>query len=310
MHAGGEQARKWQFKTFGWQGIRVTVPEQWELVGTAGDYGTGYVRLADEKQTRLELHWEKSKKPVDPSGLINLYVGKLAKKAKKQKLQLSVKRDLNLASLKGRKTECYSWTSDIQSLGMLSYCEECGRLVHMHVMGEVREPLRNLARTVFASLADHPEDGKVPWRFYDVEFETPAQMNLRKKDLKTGCIHMLFSARRKELEFVRFSLARILLSDRSLKEWFEEFYSKTLKKYRYRIRQEQIKGHDGLFLQGSPSVWRNPLELLGRRWVVRTACWYCPKTNRLFVCGCRAASNDEELWREAVESFRCCPTAA
>ena len=310
MCAGGEKARKWQFKTLGWQGIRVTVPEQWELVGTQGDYGTGYLRLADERRPRLELRWEKSSKPVDPSELINGYVAKLAKGAKKQKLEYAVKRDLNLASFKDKRSECYSWTADLQRLGMLSYCEQCRRLVHMHVLGEPQEALNRLARTAFASLADHPEDDRVAWSFYDVEFHTPAGMPLQKQELKTGCIRMLFRGGRKELEFVRFSLARILLGGKSLRQWFEQFHLKALKRYRYRISEQHIKGHEGLLLEGRTSPLRNPLALLGCGRAIRTACWHCTATNRLMVCGWRSSSDDGELWREAVESFTCCDPAA
>jgi len=306
MESGRENLAGRQLKTFGWQGVRFTVPEDWSLVRAQGDYGDGYLRLADEVRPRVDLRWEKPPKEVNPSEAINRYTTKLVKKAKKEKIVYSLQRDLNLASLKGKKTECYRWSADVQSVGLMSYCEECGRLVHVHVLGTPQESLRKVARRIFASLKDHPEDGKSLWRFYDVEFETPEDMLLQRQELKTGCIRMLFSARGRELEFVKFSLARMLLADKTLREWFEDHYARTLGKYRHRIVERQIAGHAGLVVEGTLSLLRSPAGLFRRRRMIQVACWHCADTNRLFVCGYKFRHGDSEVFEEAVESFRCC----
>ena len=46
---------------FGWQGVSMELPANWELGGLSGDYNNGYVRMDDEDMPRMELKWSKSK---------------------------------------------------------------------------------------------------------------------------------------------------------------------------------------------------------------------------------------------------------
>ena len=42
---------------FGWQGIRLRVPSEWELGRGDGDMSSGYARLADARMVRAEVEW-------------------------------------------------------------------------------------------------------------------------------------------------------------------------------------------------------------------------------------------------------------
>ena len=297
------------YKSFGWQGITLTVPSRWELVYTRGDYAAGHVRLADERAVRLEVRWQAGPAQAPASDTVESYLRGLRKKLKGSGFELSVQRNLKLASPPGKKVECYGWSADRQALGMLSRCQECGRTVHMHLLGEPQERLRGLARTVFSSLRDHPEGEELQWRFFDLDFRSPRRLPLRSSSLQAGCIRMQFGAGRTKLELVRLSLAEVLLRRRGLEEWFRSFYGPSLKRRSYRIVPDSFRGHQALALSGRAWLVVNPLAVAGRRRVVRAACWHCERTNRLFICGFDGPEAEQETFERARDGLRCCDAA-
>src|SRR3972149_246752 len=154
------------FTTFGWYGITLTVPSDWERGAQGGDDKSGFARLADENSVRLEMRWQQAPRDQEASRAVTKHIEELQKKARKQRVSLPVRRDLNLANPKGKDVECYQWTAERQALGMVSCCRECGRLVQLYVLGEPEQPLKKLARAIFASLQDHAESGRLVWRLY------------------------------------------------------------------------------------------------------------------------------------------------
>ena len=295
-------------KAFGWQGINLTVPGSWELVSTRGRYDSGYLGLADDAGVRLELKWDLVRGKTDLAEVANKYIQELRKQAKKSRTDITVKRDVKLAVLKGKQIECYEWTADTRGTGMVSRCEECRRLVHVIILGKPDESLRKLARMVFASVKDHSEDGKHLWQFYDMQFAVPKDIPLERSELKTGCIKMLFEKRSRHVEFVRVSLAETLLADKSLRKWFDGFYTAPLKHWHCKITDAQFKGHSGLRLDGKAWLVVNPTALLGGRRLMRLACWHCDASNRLFIVRHNSPRGEEEVFEQAVESFQCCGT--
>jgi len=297
------------YKAFGWQGITLTVPSDWELAFTRGNYASGYVRLADGSSLRLELRWETSSRKVAPADVVDTYVRTLSGKARKAGAEFSVQRDLKMASPEGKRVECYRWIGDRQVFAMLSRCEECGRTVHVHVLGSIDERLKGVARTVFASLRDHPQGGAVRWSFHDVDLSVPAGLPLRRQGLQTGCIRMLFGSRLTRLEFCRLSLAQVLLGGGELTDWFRKFYVPGLKRRSVTVCEEAVKGHPGLRVEGRPWLLVNPLRLVGRRRLIRGHCWHCEETNRLFVLCFDGPETKLGGLDRTLDRFRCCAQA-
>ena len=306
-HRASNAARP--YETFGWQGITLTVPADWHIVFNQGRRASGQVRLADESAVRLEVRWQAARGNESPQQTVSTYLARLSRRAAKEGTDLAVQRDLRLASPPDADVECYRWVADRQALAMLSRCRRCSRLVHLHLWGEPAESLKGLARTVFASLRDHPDDGTDLWRFLDVEFRTPSGLPLVRKSLQSGCVRMAFGGRSTRLEFVRVSLAETLLRRKSLKEWFGEFYGRSLKRRSYDASEATLKGHAGLQAEGRPWLLVNPLALIGRRRVLRAACWHCETSNRLFICRFDGPAAQVGLFGEAVAGFKCCPEA-
>ena len=303
---GKEDGRK--LKRFGWHGLQLTVPSNWEMVSNRGGHESGYVALADGAAVRLEMKWDVASQRGSPSEGASLYIRQLRKRAKKSGTGITVNRQLNLASLSGKETECYDWSGGTRGAAVVARCEECGRLAHIIVLGQPGQSLRGLARTVFGSFKDHPEDDLVAWKFYDVTFSSPKDMYLRRHDLKTGCIRMLFERKGRELEFVRVSLARVLVAGRGLEEWLRDFYSPELKRWRSQAQPARWRGHEGLRLEGKARLLSNPGRLVGRAKAQRIACWHCEDSNRLFIVrhNGRHTDQDEETFQQVVRHVGCC----
>lgn len=312
MTAATDKGEPRELKRFGWQGIVLTVPEGWELTSTQGGYQSGYFGLADQAALRLEAKWDAARPkqgPAEPSEVAERYLKALRKKAKKDGAEITVRRDTRLCVIKGKEIECYEWTAGTPGVGMASRCDECDRMVHVIVAGRAGEPFRKLARTIFASLQDHPEgDGDLAWEFYDVEFRSPPGLPLERQELKTGCIRMQFAKGSRELEFVRVSLANAVLRGKELAEWFEGFYGPSLKRMRYEVEQAPVKDHPGVRAYGRAWLVTNPGALFGKRRETRVVCWHCEGSNRLFLVRRTAPRGEEDLFSRAVDSVKCCLT--
>jgi hypothetical protein len=296
-----------RFRTFGWQGITLTLPQNWRLHMTQGGYDSGYVRLADEETLRLEMRWETGPTDSPAGSTAETYLAKLRKKARKSGLELKVERDLPLAAPTDN-VECYRWVADRQALAMVSRCSECNRTVHIHLLGEPDEGLRNLARTVFASLRDHPDGEWAQWAFHDLAFHSPVVLQPAHQGLQTGAVRMRFGGWLTRMEFVRASLAQVVLRRKSLEDWFADFYEKELKRRSWQTEPATVHGHPGLRLEGRPWLLVNPMRLLGRPRVLRGRCWHCQETNRIFICCYDGPQQFAHLLEPAVQKVDCCGT--
>jgi hypothetical protein len=238
--------------------------------------------------------------------VVDQYLAKLRRRARKERVELTVARDLNLARPPGKQVECYRWSAHRQALAMLSRCEQCGRIVHVQLLGGPDGLPKSLGRTVFASLRDHSEQGRSAWRFLDVQFEAPAAMRLAAKSLKTGCVRMSLRGGGERLEFVRVSLAQVVLAEQGLEEWFRGFYGPSLRRRRYRVRSAQFRGHAALEVQGRPWLLVSPLALLGKGRVLRARCWHCEASNRILICRHEGPPGRGDTFARAARSFHCC----
>jgi hypothetical protein len=291
--------------TFGWQGILLTLPDGWDPVVANGDYRTGYVRLADENAVRLEIRWQPAG-PRSPADMVTAYAQDLAKRARKEGRPFEMERDLCLAAPPGMDCEGYSWATDRRVWAILARSSQSGRVLHLHLSSRLDERAKGLARTVFASLKDCPADRPLPWRFYDMDFASPAGMPLLRQSLQSGCIRMAFGRRLERVEFVRVSLAEVLLAGKSLAAWFRQFYAPALKRRRVQLRDETFRGHAAVAVEGRVWLPMNPSSLLGRPRVVRGQCWHCEAGNRILICCFDGPARNAGLLTEALEGFRCC----
>jgi len=309
MNADRRSRTPRDYRTFAWQGISLTVPRTWDLVFCSGQYRAGYVRLADQEAVRMEMRWQTGSADRPPAEAVDAYIARLEKQASRGGRTLSVQRGLRLASPPGKQVECYRWLDRRQGVAMLSRCRDCGRTVHVQLLGEREEALRGLARTAFSSLRDHPDGPVMPWDFFDVRFETPVGLPLSGASLMAGCVRMRFGRGLMRMEFVRLSLAETLLAGRDLIGWFREFYGARFRRRRVRMDAVRVGQHPAVRASGRPWLLCNPLRLIGRGRVTRALCWHCETTNRLMICSFDGPEEEAEDFESAADSFHCCENA-
>lgn len=277
---------------FGWQGIQFDIPADWNLAVVNGDYDSGYLRLDDDEMVRLELKWEGRRNRLPIKKVVGNYLASMEKRAKKQKLPFEVKRDLKFATLPNHEYECMSWVSDFSAMSVASRCKDCNRVVLARVLYRKGDGGRAVARRVFSTLQDHPQDDLLIWQFFDFRFASPEGFPLDRTTLKTGSIEMYFYDRRDEVEVCRASLAEVLLKRNRFRDWFYEYYRKRLKGFVYEIKKEPYRDHKGLICTGRTSIRKSLFSGLQRRRYLHCRAWHCPETDKLYIF--RLVSTDEE----------------
>ncbi|MEW6355373.1 MAG: hypothetical protein AB1696_03530 [Planctomycetota bacterium] len=291
--------------TFCWEGFEVEVPADWELGAASGGYESGYIRLDDPDMVRFEMRWEKARGKVTAKDVVDNHIKQAEKEAKRSGQNVKTKRDLSLIRLEGCDCECFSFDAELQSFGLVRRCGECKRNVFARVMYRKGEPMRKVAQRLFESLRDHPSGEGVNWRFFGFAFESPVGMRLKERSLKTGCLEMLFTRGKDELEYARVSLAGLQLQKKKLKAWFEEFYNKRLRAYRCRSKEEIFRGHKSLAYTGEAKLLRPITTLLRLRRDLWARVWWCEESDKLFVFRATAKAKQMSEYAKFVETIRC-----
>ncbi len=294
-----------EWSHFGWQGIQFDVPADWNLAVVNGEYPSGYLRLDDEDMVRLELKWEGRRNRLPLDKVVENYLKQMEDKAKKAKLPFEAKRDVKLVSVDGYDCECLSVKSDFSSYTLAARCHHCGRVVLARVLHKKGQPLKPLAKRVFSTLKDHPEEGALVWQFFDFRFATPEGFALERSDLKTGRIEMFFYDKRDELEVCRAALAQVLLKKRSLKNWFAEYYRKRTKNFLFETEAGRYRGHESLECLGRTSIRKSLFSGLQRRRYMRIRVWRCEQMDKIYVFRLTSTQENDERFDRFCDLVVC-----
>lgn len=319
-----------EWTRFGWQGIEFEMPEEWNLGKIDGDRTGGYLRMEDEEMVRLEAKWATAKpESYDLDREVANQVKQLEKQARKAKMEVVIRRKVNLLQLKDKNWECFYWRGDFTAYSLLTHCPGCGRVVLLRALFRDHEPAKEISRRIFGSMTDHRADSRDFWNVFGLALRLPDSFLLQRSSLKTGEIRLLFGRKKEELEAARISLAEYQLREASLDQWFEKFYSRELKPYRVEKQPWSIQGHPGLQFQGERNLQRRLLQplrsfprvgsgvlsripILGK-WrcqrfyslPLKCRVWHCKESDKLFILRALLSVEDEVLFDEVCASMRC-----
>lgn len=278
---------------FGWHGINLDVPADWELRRFHGVRRKGYARLVDTERVRLELRWDRAGGGGEFSDLTDRFISKMAKREKSE-----VERHTGLAELEGKDVETYTVrpgdSSKPSSYQMISRCRECGRIVMARVPYQRGENIKAIARRVFGSMQDHSHDGSDVWAAYDLRFAVPETMKLEHADIYPGSTDFCFLKGRDRIDVGRVALGSVILEKTSLEGWFRTFARKRFKKVRFDCASQEIKGHEGLMATGRLKRLGALLPGLLRRQRFHCDLWHCPVSDRLYFFGVLARRKNFE----------------
>ena len=249
----------------GWQGIRFTLPPEWNLTGFSMDRDNGYLRVDSPGNGTItvQVRWSKPDKP--PSVGTSLYAMTLAPllqrfskkplamtgtpdlKANLEKMFLETAKQSKKAKtpfeshIKPEKTEGpdgertamnFSWTGEGRGQGKIWSCSRCKRVVIAQVVGLARDQsaISAIASQLFSTLHDHAEDGLDLWALYDLQVKVPEDFLLEEQKLLSGYLSLTFGRKGEKIFVDRWGLAKMTLKKFTTEEWFQNNAQVSLKK--------------------------------------------------------------------------------
>ncbi|HGJ65472.1 TPA: hypothetical protein ENS27_08805 [bacterium] len=311
------------FVKFGWQGITMEIPSNWELSALSGDYDNGYIRMDDENSSRMELKWSKTKeKKPDLQKILDEYFKGMRKRLGASADGLKIKRDVDLIKtedfFKNRDVIFYNWKTDVRANGAIWYCKECKRVVVIQLMGYLKENILSDTIRILESVHDHPEGQNNLWSAYNFSVEVPRRYQMDKRKLMSGYISFSFIDGSRTLNVERYGLADVILKNADLESWFRSYYSKELRKYGFSIneisQQEpdlkrdyrlKMTGQAKRFIDKIPFSPLFAIDKLLRRKQIASYFWHCEESNRVFIVTAMSKKGADELVTQVASSINC-----
>ena len=251
---------------FAWQGIGLAIPSEWNPGKISGEANSGEARLDDSQIARLELEWKEARGDDRVAQIVDRYIEGLAKNAKKQKSRLRVERnpqaiDLDLPAM--QNTQYFLWESRYTVHTLATYSPISDRLIFIRIMECPDENLAPVLPRVLNTLRDTAPGEPYTWALYDLICQSPPGYELENFDLKSGHIGLKFERENTLLNIDRLSLARTILNNKNLDEWYMEFFAKSLR-HMHVETDLQIRGPNPvLSVNGRPkSRWHGLLQPL------------------------------------------------
>ncbi len=275
----------------GWQGFLLRVPAEWNPGRISGDFKSGSVRLDDAEVIRLEVEWREGQGDASVSRIADRFVEGLTKEVQRKKGRLEIKRRLDLAGdrLPDSEQELLFWEADCRVYALVRRCAPSNRIVFIRIIGRLDEDLTGVARDIFLTVEDQAREGAIQWALYDLQCGIPPGFELETSVLRSGHIQLRFTHGQSALQVDRLSMASLLLKERPLQAWFENFFHKELRDLDVTFQPCQVRGHRGIRASGNPrSRWRtmlSPLPLFNvrKRLGIEGCAWHCPESNKIYA---------------------------
>ena len=277
---------------FGWHGLTVEVPQEWNPGKITGDFKAGSVRLDDPTLARLEIEWKDARGDQKVAPVVDRFVDGLSQSARKEKKKLDVERTPDAGWLElpdAGSPVVFAWQAEYRIHALAFYSSLSDRLFLIKIRTKMDEDAGQNISRIFNSVRDTAPDGDRTWALYDLVCSSPPQFSLETYDLKSGHLRLCFQQGRNILQFDRLSLAEVLLKKRTLLDWYQEFFRKNLRQVNLDARETNVGGHIGLSLRGRPkSRWRGllmplPFWNVRPRLYMEARVWTCKHVNKIYA---------------------------
>ena len=318
----------------GWQGLTVSLPQNWNLAQFGGTHAKGQLRVDDEDGPRLEISWQHSSTRIDIAKSVARFMQTLERNAKKSKTRFVAEPKARVVSRSRKRKDQvtnFGWNGERdeplgQGWGVSWQCPDCGRVVVGHVIGrgsEKPERVRELAATVLESLECHGQGGWQTWSVFDLHLEMPQEFALERAKLVTGKLELNWirphetgllgwTKRDETISLTRFALASQVLHDETLTEWTNRVVKPADKKRAYdKPETTQILGHDAVCARGRikdprrrafhfvlDRVFRQP------RFHTDLRAWHCEPINKLFALRSDISPKNAHVIEDILDSIQ------
>ena len=281
-----------EWTLFGWHGLTLEVPLAWNPGKITGDFKAGSVRLDDPTLARLEIEWKDARGDERVAPIVDRFVDGLAQSARKGKKRIDINRNPDAGWIDlpdARSPVFFAWQAEYSVHALAFYSLPSDRLLFVRIRTKAEEDARDNISRILNSIRDASPDGHRTWALYDLVCSSPPLYTLETYDLKSGHLRLSFQRGQNILQFDRLSLARVLLKERTLLDWYQEFFRKSLRQVNLDVRDTNDGNHPGLLLKGKPrSRWRGLLMPLPF-WNVRPRLnmdahvWTCSHVNKIYA---------------------------
>lgn len=267
-----------------WQGIRLQLPNEWFLNGFSGDWREGVLTISSPGKTHLDIKWVRTKGRSDLQFHLQRFLKQLERDARKRGARFT-----GTMEPEGEASLRFRWSGHEQAVGRIRRCPECRCITLMQLRSASRhEPLHTLARAIFDTLIDHPdEEDWVDWSLYGLQTAVPERFRLESHTILTGQTRLSFRAGRERLIVERVARAEQLMRGWSLPDWAQVWLR--WERWRGRLEPFEFEGDPALLLQGrlrEGALITESLQGLFTlhlpAWRIRAVAWLCPERNALF----------------------------
>lgn len=299
----------------GWQGLTVSVPEDWTVGAVTGDYHEGYLRIDSPDCPRLEVRWGEAKGSVNLSRTVDRYLRTL-QRDRKQPQPVTVDAEAKFISKRkvGKdEMQAFTWQGKQKGYGVAWYCGKCGRIVIAQVLGQPEEPgLEERAVRLLANLEDHPRDEWVTWALYDLHTQVPKQFEQSGVVLRAGLTELSFRREPERIVVSRWGMAQFARRGRPLEAWARQQLGKQFRAMRPVAAETLFRGHEAVRVVGEAQTPLGPWVRIGRHLAKREHAdqlvayiWHCEPTNRIYVVYGIVDLAHRELLEQIRDRTRC-----
>lgn len=322
----------------GWQGVRFTLPPEWNVTGFSTERGEGYLKVDSPDTMFVQVKWSSpgtprartlgdlllagwrrwrgqeaaAPKPPDLRGTLDRFLKETARRTRKSRAAFDYKVKPEVEEAGGeRLAHHFSWKGAGQAQGKIWHCRSCGRVMVAQVVGQARDNVADVAAAMFGSMCDHSEDGWDVWALYDLVAAVPESFRLAAHKLMSGQLRLEFARRGERIRIERWGLANVARKRFTLKEWME--HATEAPAHRAPAREgAEIQGHEGVTARGRV---RGPIALVravrdalpslrpGTRYDAQV--WECAESNKLYAVQVWRNVRTKGLLEEVVARCEC-----
>lgn len=300
----------------GWDGIRFTVPADWNVTGVSTDRSNGYLKVDSPGTMFLQVKWadRTARSPRSPADMIarlvqglrrqpeqtdgvpdlrpllDAYLKETAKRAKKERHSFECKVKPPTTEAGGeRSTLHFSWTGGGIGQGKIWYCSVCHRTVIAQVVGQPKDPVGDVAASIFGDMRDHPDEPWTVWGLFDLVVAVPDGYVLRSHKLLSGYMKLEFAHRRLgRIVFERWGLANVARKKFTVQEWLGQ--TSEAGRHQAQYKQVEANGHAATQasgrvrgLLGAAAAYKDALPSLRPALRYEACAWECDESNKLYV---------------------------
>ncbi len=257
-----------------WNGIRFSLPEQWEMLQFSKNAQEGRCAFADRYQFRFELNWSQVAKPLDMERLASDYVAKLHSDGQSQAKALAHEEWHGAGCEEnGRHIARYSRCFP-ESLRLIE-------TVFIHPVGEAWNGQDDLRILESLALENQPSGlGPVHWRAFGMDWTNGEGLSCSACQCSCGFAETTFTD---DHERIRQTFSRRGLTEQWLKMPVDAWLARQLPNGYRTISESRrtVNGHEEFFLTAAPRHANFGDWLHGARRLCQAA-FLCPKDGRLY----------------------------